>query len=56
MKERKNLLINKAIMSYGPKIDPCGDFISFYDCFTIENNKLCFWFNINKNTKVLIED
>jgi hypothetical protein len=53
----KTNMIKKAIQIYG-KILPVRGKPNFYHCFTIECNKIIFWFNLPNSytTKVLIQD
>ena len=44
---RKAILQHRAIM-------PCGNKTRFVDCFTIEKNKLYFWFNITSGTTKML--
>jgi len=48
-------LIEKAIAKY-KKIFPCGGTIQLEDCFTIDENKLFFWFNTEDNNTHVIEE
>jgi hypothetical protein len=44
MSNLKKIMIKKAKNRY-KKILPCGKKANFEDCFTVEKNKLLFWFN-----------
>jgi hypothetical protein len=44
MNEIKRLMIAKAKERF-KNIHPCGHRRKLDECFTIEDNKLCFWFN-----------
>jgi len=53
--ELKQRLIKKAILMYG-RIKPCGFCKKLDDCFTMQDNSLCFWFvTEDKNTHMLRE-
>jgi hypothetical protein len=55
LEELKQRLINKAKYMFG-RIYPCGFCTKFDDCFTMQNNTLCFWFvTEDKNTHMLRE-
>jgi hypothetical protein len=56
MKELKEQLKREAVEKHG-KIYPSGDRKVLDDCFTISENKILFWFNLdNETTKVLIRE
>jgi len=44
MDQLKSLLIERAIEKY-QEILPAGSKTSLEECFTVEDDKLCFWFN-----------
>jgi len=55
MNDLKQALIDQARKQYG-KIRPSGTMDSLEDCFSEEEGRLYFWFNVQGgNTKVLIE-
>ncbi|MDO5575606.1 MAG: hypothetical protein Q4F84_00890 [Fibrobacter sp.] len=54
MDEIKTKLINKAQEMYS-NIYPCGNNVSFVDCFTICENDLIFWFNTDDNSTHLLK-
>jgi len=55
MVNRKQALIEEARKKYG-EIRPSGAMDSLEDCFSVEEGRLYFWFNVQGgNTKVLIE-
>jgi hypothetical protein len=45
MEKQKITLFRKAIKLHGMNIRPCADRQSLSDCFTVNLNKLYFWFN-----------
>jgi hypothetical protein len=55
MNKLKETLIERARDRY-EEISPCPSKGSFEECFTLENNRLCFWFNTkDQSTHVLAE-
>ena len=51
--ENHKVLIKDARKKHG-KIYPCGSKKSFGDCFTVQDNKLYFWFDTpDRSTHVL---
>jgi hypothetical protein len=45
----KNQLIQKALLKHG-EIFPCNNKADLYDCFTLEENHLIFWYNLSSKT------
>lgn len=59
MEHLKSLLIEKAIKeNKEEEVVPAGTKRYLHECFTIEDNKLCFWFNLKsqETTKLLIRE
>jgi hypothetical protein len=48
MKEIQTQLIVKAMEKYG-WIKPCSNKNSLSECFTVESDKVLFWFNTSDN-------
>jgi hypothetical protein len=46
----KQKLFYEALNKYG-HISPCND-LDFRDCFTIEDDRVYFWFNVDNTTKI----
>jgi hypothetical protein len=53
IEKMKITLFRKAILQYRA-IMPCGNKTSFSDCFTTENGKLYFWFNVESGTTKML--
>lgn len=51
MEALKKHLIEKAKSLYGA-IDPCSG-LNLDQCFTVYDDQLCFWFNVQKNTHMV---
>jgi|GEM_PF-978371 len=53
MSDLKKIMIKKAKDRY-KKIRPCGRRRKLDECFTVEDDRLCFWFNTeDQSTHVL---
>ena len=56
MEELKESLIRKAL-SVHKSIYPCNGKLKLEDCFTVEENRVIFWFNTtDRNTHALSAD
>ena len=56
MEKRRKLLLLQAKEKHQPNaIHFCGVATSWSQCFTIENGKLCLWYNLENNTKMMFE-
>jgi hypothetical protein len=56
MKALKKNMIKKAMEQY-KHIVPCSTTSSFKECFTIEGNRMYFWFNTrDRSTHVVSEE
>ena len=53
MNELKTMMLKTAMERYRT-ITPCSAKRDFSECFTVEGNKLCLWFNTEDNTTHLI--
>jgi hypothetical protein len=54
MDDLKLKLILQAKKLYN-HIDPCGNKDTLYECFTINENKLIFWFNTKDHSTHMIK-
>ena len=55
MSEEKMRLIERAIESH-ERIFPCGNATMLEECFTVNENKLLFWFNTEDDSTHLLEE
>ncbi len=55
MSEEKMRLIQKAIDEH-ERIFPCGSAALLDDCFTVNEDKLLFWFNTEDDSTHLLEE
>ena len=53
MEMLKSALIDRAKNEY-KEIYPCGGKSLFDDCFTVEGQKLIFWFNLASGTSCVV--
>ena len=53
MKELKEQLIREAVEKHG-KIYPCGDNTRLDDCFTVTDDHILFWFNLDSETTKML--
>ncbi len=44
LRELMDKLISDAVTTHG-RIFPCGEKSSFYECFTIEGERIVFWYD-----------
>ena len=56
MNEIKQILINRAKSKF-KQIHPCSTKEKLRDCFTVEGDKMIFWFNTeDETTHILTQD
>jgi len=55
MNERKERLFHTALLQYN-RIFPCSECDTWDECYTLENNRILFWFNTDEGTTHLLMD